>query len=71
MMSDKSNLEFLGRMNPQKLTSLAEDPKNELDEIVADREHWAKYGTNRSKKSAKSKREIMEGLSRERFPWEE
>ena len=58
-------------MNPQKLTSLAEDSKNELDEIIADREHWEKYGTNRSKKSAKSKRELMEELSRERFPWEE
>lgn len=53
------------------MTSLAEDSKNELDEIIADREHWAKYGTNRSKKSAQSKREIMEELSCERFPWEE
>lgn len=70
-MTDESNLEFVGRMNPQKLTSLAEDSKNELDEILADQAHWAKYGTNRSKKSAQSKREIMEELSRERFPWEE
>lgn len=70
-MTDESNLEFVGRMNPQKLTSLAEDSKNELDEILADQAHWAKYGTNRSKKSAQSKREIIEELSRERFPWEE
>ena len=70
-MTDESNLEFVGRMNPKKLTSFAEDSKNELDEIIADREYWARYGTNRSKKSAQSKREIMEELSRERFPWEE
>ena len=70
-MSDKSNLEFVGRMNPKKLTSLEEDFKKEQAEIIADREHWAKYGVNRSKKSAQSKREIMEELSRERFTWEE
>lgn len=70
-MTDESNLEFVGKMKLEKLTSLAEDSKNELAEIIADREHWAKYGTNRSKNSAQSKREIMEELSRERFPWEE
>ena len=59
------------RWIPQKNTSLAEDSKKELAEIHADQAHWAKYGTNRSTKSAKSKREIMEELSRERFPWEE
>lgn len=70
-MTDELSLEFVGKMNPKKLTSLSEDSKNESNEIIADREHWAKYGTNRSKKSAQSKREIMEELSRERFPWEE
>ena len=66
-----NDLEYVGNMNPQKQTSLAEDSKSELEEIHADQAHWAKYGTNRSTKSAKSKREIMEELSRERFPWEE
>jgi len=70
-MADESNVEFVGKMNPKKPTSLAEDAKNELAEIHADQAHWAKYGTNRSSKAAKSKREIMEELSRERFPWEE
>ena len=65
------DLEYLGKMNPQKQTSLVEDSKKELDEIHADQAHWVKYGTNRSTKSAKSKREIMEKLNRERFPWEE
>ena len=70
-MTDESNIEFVGKMKAKKLTSLAEDSKNELDEIHADQAHWAKYGTNRSAKAVKSKREIMEELSRERFPWEE
>ena len=70
-MADKSNLEVMGKLEAKKLTSLAEDSKNELAEIHADQAHWAKHGTNRSTKAAKSKREIMEELSRERFPWEE
>ena len=70
-MTDQSNLEYLGKVKATKLTSLAEDSKKDLDEIRADRAHWEKYGTNRSTKAAKSKREIMEELSRERFPWEE
>ena len=70
-MSNDSNLEFVGKIKAEKLTSLAEDAKNELAEIHADQAHWVKHGTNRSSKAAKSKREIMEELSRERFPWEE
>lgn len=70
-MTDKSNLEFVGKAKAEKLTSLAEDFKKEQAEIHADQAHWAKYGTNRSTRAAKSKREIMEELSRERFPWEE
>lgn len=70
-MADQSSIEFVGRMNPKKPTSLEEDFKKEQAEILADREYWARYGTNRSKKSAQSKRKIMEELSRERFPWEE
>lgn len=70
-MTDEYNVEFVGRLNPKKLTSLEEDFKKGQAEILADQAHWAKYGTNRSKKSAQSKREIMEELSRERFPWEE
>ena len=70
-MSIDSNLEFAGKVKAEKLTSLTEDAKNELAEILADQAHWAKHGANRSTKAAKSKREIMEELSRERFPWEE
>jgi len=70
-MTDKSNIEFVGKVKADKLTSLAEDSKTELAEIHADQAHWARHGTNRSSKAAKSKREIMEELSRERFSWED
>jgi len=68
-MANESNIEFVGQMNPNKLTSLEEDFKKEQAEILADQAHWKKYGTNRRK--GQSKTEIMEELSRERFPWEE
>jgi hypothetical protein len=68
-MTDKSNVELIGQVKPVKLTSLAEDLKREQGEILANQEHWKTHGTNRRK--ASSKREIMEELSRERFPWEE
>lgn len=68
-MIDESNIEFVGEMNPQKLTSLDEDIKKDQAEILADKDHWRKYGTNR--RAGSNKREIMEELSRERFPWEE
>lgn len=70
-MTDEPNIEFVGRVKAEKLTSLAEDPKSELAEIHADQAHWAKHGTNRSTRAAKSKSQVMEELSRERFPWEE
>ena len=65
------DLEFVGPIKAHRLTSIAEDAREKQEEILADQAHWAKYGTNRSTRAAKSKREIMEELSRERFPWEE
>ena len=54
---------------PQRLTSLEEDRKKDQAEIIADQAHWKKHGTNR--RNGASKPEIMEELSRERFPLEE
>ena len=70
-MTNDSNIEFMVKVKAGKPNSLAEDSKKELAEIHADQAHWAKHGTNRLTKSVKSKSEIMEELSRERFPWEE
>ena len=68
-MANKSNVELVGQIVPQKLTSLEEDFKREKAEILADQAHWKKNGTNR--RNGPSKGEIMEEVSRERFPWEE
>jgi hypothetical protein len=65
------DLEYLGKINPRRLTSLVEDSKKEQAQIHADQERWTKYGTNDPRKVALSKREIMEEMTRERFPWEE
>jgi len=70
-MTDESNLDFVGKVKAEKLTSLAADIRDEQIEILTDQAHFKKYGANRSTRAAKSKREIMEELSRERFPWEE
>lgn len=45
--------------------------RDESSEILSDSELRTKYGANGSRKAALSKREMMEALSRERFPWEE
>ena len=63
-----SVLEFFTKLNPQRLTSLGEDHKAERKEILEDQAYWAKYGTNRPRKGSPSKTELMEQLSRERFP---
>jgi len=70
-MTDKSNLEHLDMVETEKPTSLADDSTNEHADTDAIKTDGDKYGANRSTKAAKSKREIMEELSRERFPWEE
>ncbi len=69
-MSDKSNLEFVGQMKPQRLTSMEEDSRNELAQIHADQARFAKYGRNSAKKAALIESGQVEGLTRERFPEE-
>ena len=55
----------------EKSTSLTEDSANEPANANALTNHSEKDLSSRPTKTAKSKREIMEELSRERFPWEE
>ena len=70
-MTDKSNPEHLGKAETEKPTSLTEDSINKPANTDACTTDGEKHGANRSTRAAKSKREIMEELSRERFPWEE
>lgn len=66
-----SDAQFFSKLNPMRLTSLEEDSKAEQKEILGDQKHWAKYGTNRTRRGSPSKTELMEQLSRERFPEED
>lgn len=70
-MGDKSNLEFVGQMKPQRLTSMEEDSRNELAQIHADQARFAKYGKKRAKKAALIESGRAEGVTRERFPEED
>lgn len=71
MMSDKTNLEFVGQMKPQRLTSMEEDSRNELAQIHADHARFSKYGTNSAKKVALIEGGQAEEVTRERFPEED
>ena len=64
-MTDKTKL------TPEKPVSLEEGKASEQSEILSDSERRAKFGSNGSRRATQSKREMMEALSRERFPWEE
>lgn len=59
----------LEKVLPQEKVQQGE--RDESSEILSDSERRAKYGASGSRKAALSKREMMEALSRERFPWEE
>jgi hypothetical protein len=62
-----SDIEFFSKVNPQRLTTLGEDHKAEQTQILEDQAHWAKYGTNRPKKTLLLKDEVLEELTYERL----
>ena len=59
------------KIMPEESASPEEGKTSEQSEILSDSERRAKYGSNSSRKSLQSKREMLEALSRVRFPWEE
>ena len=67
-MTDESNVEFVGNMKPQRLTSFEEDFKNERTQILTDQARFAKYGTNSAKKADLMAGGQVEELARERLP---
>jgi len=64
-MTDKTKLQIEDPAIPEDVKA------DEHSEHLSDSECRAKYGVNGSRKAALSKREMMEELSRQRFPWEE
>lgn len=51
-MTEESNIDFVGKMQSQRLTSLAEDCKAAQAKILTDQKRFAKYGTNNPKLAA-------------------
>jgi hypothetical protein len=58
-------------IQPNKPTSLGEGSTGSQSQMSIDTESVNTSENNGIRKSALTKREIMEQLSRERFPWEE
>ena len=70
-MTKELNLEYKGKDKPEKPPALEENSKKEQDQVLGNPENLVTSDSNRLRKAALSKREIMEELSRARFPWEE
>ena len=58
-------------IQPQKPTSLEDDSSGSQPQMSIDSESVNSSENNGIRKSTLTKREIMEQLSRERFPWDE
>ena len=70
-MTKTSHLEPVSNIGAQQHISLEEDGNNDSAEILHDSDKSVGQTSYDSRKAALSKREIMEQISRERFPWEE
>jgi hypothetical protein len=70
-MTSQSKIESASEANPQASPSQVEDVKKEQVEMLAKQESSTNPRTANSRRAGPSKLEIMEELSRQRFPWDE
>ena len=70
-MTNESKLESEDVEGSQTSIPPVQDIKIEQAEITADHESAAVTGATNSRRPGLSKREMMEELSRQRFPWDE
>ena len=70
-MSNKSTLDCGGEAKSEPPSSQMEGVKEDRAEIIPDPESPVGRAANISRRAGLSKREIMEELSRQRFPWDE
>lgn len=70
-MPNKSTLASDKELKPIEPSSQAESANQEQEDTLAATSNMSKTGSSSSRKTALSKREIMEELSRQRFPWDE
>jgi hypothetical protein len=70
-MNDEENLKYSEKIHPLKPDSLEENAGQGQAVMIADGELCIQQNTHNARKATLTKREMMEALSRERFPWEE
>jgi hypothetical protein len=70
-MSNKSTLDCGSGAKSETSFSQVDGVREDQAEIILDSENSAGRVANNSRKAGLSKREIMEELSRQRFPWDE
>ena len=70
-MTNKSTLECADGVRPQTSPSQVGGAQEDQAEMIRAPEVLTGNIANSSRRSGLSKREIMEELSRQRFPWEE
>jgi len=70
-MSNKSTLDCGGGAKSETSSSQAEEVKEDQAEMIPDPGTLTGNAANNPRRSGLSKREIMEELSRQRFPWDE
>ena len=70
-MPTKSTLASDKEVKPIEPSSQAKSANQEQEDTLAATSNMSKTVSSSSRKTALSKREIMEELSRQRFPWDE
>lgn len=70
-MTDAAKSESASESERKNQPDKTEDIKKDQPEVLVANEDLTKGGVTNPRKAALSKREIMEQLSRERFPWDE
>ena len=66
-----SDAKFFSNTKSQEQISSEEVSKTEHKEVIDDQAYWTRHDVIRSRRRSPSKAELMEQLSRERFPEEE
>ena len=69
-MTNSSTLKNDSKTTPEETSSITNDDKSDSVDATADQQRLTGE-SNRTRTSTQSKREIMEELHRQRFPWEE
>ncbi len=70
-MTNKPHSEPVVNEGAQLISSTEEGSNKDQSEILYDSDQSVRQTSYDSRKAALSKREIMEQISRERFPWDE